>query len=143
METPQDLQVAGVHIPARLSDGRLMRIRYAPPGVTIPRISLAGLLADPGLARAFTGKVVFVGVTAPTAGDRLFTPYSPSKPMAGLEIHANAFETMAQRRFLTDAPQWAVVLLRGPAGGCRRPGLRVGPAVAGVPPAPRCWWPRT
>ena len=37
------------------------------------------------------------------------TPYSPSVPMPGLEIHANVFETIAQQRFLTDAPHAVVV----------------------------------
>ena len=40
--------------------------------------------------------------------------------MVGLEIHANAFETIAQRRFLTDVPSWLVlaasVLLVAAAG---------------------------
>lgn len=110
MESPEDLQVAGISIPARLASGRLMRIRYAPPGVTIPRVPLDRLLAEPRRAEAFSGKVVFVGVMAQNAvRDWLMTPYSPSIPMIGLEIHANAFETMAQQRFLTDVPGWIVL----------------------------------
>ena len=87
-----------------------MRIRYAPPYVKIPRVPLHRLLADPGLAAAFSGRVVFVGVTDQTAvKDWFMTPYSASRPMVGVEIHANAYETMAQRNFLTDAPNWAVL----------------------------------
>ena len=44
------------------------------------------------------------GVTSQTAAkDWLFTPYSTRTPMVGVEIHANAFETIAQGLFLTDA----------------------------------------
>lgn len=110
-ESPQDVQVGGVVIPASFAHGRLMRIRYVPPGMApIPRVALRELLADQRLAARFAGRVVFVGVTAQTAvRDWLMTPYNPSVPMMGLEIHANAFETIAQHRFLTDAPHWAVV----------------------------------
>jgi len=78
----------------------------------IPRISVKQLDADPAQAARFSNKVVFVGVTAQTAmRDRLMTPVSYEQMMPGVEIHANAFETMAQRLFLTDAPAWLEVLL--------------------------------
>lgn len=110
-ESPADVQVGDVVIPARFAGGRLMRIRYVPPNMEpIPRVSLRDLLADGRLASRFAGRVVFVGVTAQTAvRDWLFTPYAPSVPMVGLEIHANAYETIVQRRFITDAPSWAVL----------------------------------
>ncbi|MFB3825817.1 MAG: CHASE2 domain-containing protein [Bryobacteraceae bacterium] len=111
LESPDDLQVAGVVIPSPVAGGRLMRIRYVPPNMPpIPRATLQQVLNDPSAARIFAAKVVFVGVTAQTAvRDWLMTPYSPSVPMMGLEIHANAFETIAQGRFLTGAPHWAVL----------------------------------
>jgi signal transduction histidine kinase len=112
LESPQELEVAGVRIPAARDTGRALRIRYVPPGMPpIPRVSLKQLHDDPSLARQFAGKVVFAGVTAQTgARDRWVTPYS-AIPVPGLEINANAFETLAQQRFLTDAPAWAVLLL--------------------------------
>ena len=110
-ESPEDLRVAGLVIPASLARGRLMRIRYLPPNMPpVPRVSLQRLLAEHALASAFAGRVVFVGVTAQNAvRDWLFTPYSPSIPMVGVEIHANAFETLVQGMFLTDAPDWSVL----------------------------------
>ena len=109
VESPTDLDVGGRLIPSTQAGGRLMRIRYAPHSVEIPRVSLKALLADPSLAQKFAGKVVFAGVTSQTAAkDWLFTPYSAGKPMVGVEIHANAFETIAQGLFLTDAPPFAV-----------------------------------
>jgi len=111
LESPTDLDVGGRLIPSPRVDGRrLMRIRYAPRSMSIPRVSLKALLDDPRLAAGFSGKVVFAGVTAQNAAkDWLFTPYSAGTPMVGVEIHANAFETIAQGLFLTNAPQSAVL----------------------------------
>jgi signal transduction histidine kinase len=110
LESPNDLDVGGRLIPATREAGRLMRIRYAPPSMQIPRVSLKALLDNPRLAASFSGKVVFAGVTAQTAvRDWLFTPYSGGTPMVGVEIHANVFETIAQGLFLTDAPTSAVL----------------------------------
>jgi signal transduction histidine kinase len=101
LESPNDVEVAGTVIPlARTSAGRLMRIRYMPLG-SMPEVSMRSLLSNPQRAHEFAGKVVFVGVTAPELGDRLFTPYSNT---SGIEIHAAAFETIAQRLFLIDVP---------------------------------------
>ncbi|MEO8594409.1 MAG: CHASE2 domain-containing protein [Candidatus Solibacter sp.] len=79
---------------------RLMRVRFYPPDLTVPRVSVKRLLDNPALASEFTGKVVFVGVTANSEiHDRLFTPFGMTP---GTEINAAAFETMAQGSFLTD-----------------------------------------
>ncbi len=84
-------------------DGRFMRVRFVPPNMHgIPRISMEALLKDHALAQAFTGKAVFVGVTATTeVRDRLMTPVG-SKGTTGIEINAEAFETMAHGLFITD-----------------------------------------
>ena len=107
-----DVEIAGVLVPAkRTDDGRMMRVRYVPPGVTIPKVSLLRLLDDPSLAARFTNKAVFVGVTAETLGrDRLFTPYAVGRSTTGIEINASAFETIAQKLFLTDmGEQWVLL----------------------------------
>jgi len=110
VESPADLDVGGRLIPSTRAGGRLMRIRYVPPSVTIPRVSLQALLNDPHCASQFSGKVVFAGVTSQSAAkDWMFTPYSTHVPMVGVEIHANAFETIAQGLFLTDAPPLPVL----------------------------------
>jgi signal transduction histidine kinase len=107
LESPRDVEVGSLVIPAPAPD-RVLRIRYRPPDRPIPRISLARLRADRGLAKQFSGKTVFFGVTAQTAGDRQQTPYSPL-PMPGVEIHANVFETIANRLFLVDPPAGATL----------------------------------
>lgn len=114
IESPQSLQVGAetIPIPSRnvlsiqgveTGDGRLMRIRFVPPNMRpIPRVPMVKLLADPALASVFTGKAVFIGVTAITAvRDRLTTPVG-SRVTAGVEINAEAFETIANRLFITD-----------------------------------------
>jgi signal transduction histidine kinase len=104
-ESPDDLLIGATRIPSRDNDGRVMRIRYAPPSMGgIPRISIAELDRHPELAARFAGKVVFAGVTAQTVSDRWMTPYSNSVAMPGIEFHANAYETIARRMFLVDAP---------------------------------------
>jgi signal transduction histidine kinase len=48
--------------------------------------------------------VVFVGVTSQTAAqDRWMTPFSFGQVMPGVEIHAQAFETLARGEFLVSA----------------------------------------
>ena len=51
VESPADLDVGGRLIPASRADRRLMRIRYAPSSMHIPRVSLKDLLSDPGRCR--------------------------------------------------------------------------------------------
>ncbi|RPI10293.1 MAG: CHASE2 domain-containing protein, partial [Acidobacteriales bacterium] len=74
----------------------------SPDGSTvIPRVSIRELLEHPEKAELFRGKAVFIGVTAQSAArDRLMTPYGSARPMPGVEIHANAFETLMQGRFV-------------------------------------------
>jgi len=123
VESPDDLTVGSVRIPSAirdenhqrasraLPDQRMIRIRYVPPSMgRIPQISIAALDRDPSLASRFAGKVVFVGLTDQTAvQDRWMTPYSSSIFMPGVEIHANAYETIARRMFLVDAPPLLVL----------------------------------
>ena len=83
LQSPDDLQVGKTVIPAS-GQRRLMRVRYSPPSVVIPRVTVKQLFEDPALARRFTGKVVFAGVTAQTEHDRLFSPYSNGTPTSGI-----------------------------------------------------------
>ena len=112
VESPDDLQIGSIVIPAPRADSRSLRIRYLPPFPepgSVPRISFKELKADPRLAERMKDRVVFVGVTALSAAhDRLLTPYSYGATMPGVEIHANAFETLAHGRFFRDAPDSAV-----------------------------------
>jgi signal transduction histidine kinase len=112
LETPAALEVGALTIPAARSTARALYISYPEPRPdgqsSIAQISLKQLHDNPALARQFSGKVVFVGVTAQTAArDRLMTPYGAM--MTGVEIHSCAYETLATGEFLEPAPDIAVV----------------------------------
>jgi signal transduction histidine kinase len=106
-EYPDYLQLGPLAIPASQDEGRRLRIRYLPPAPDrssrIPRVSLKRLLEDPALAARFKDKVVFIGATAQSTSDKMMTPYTTFLQMPGVEIHAQAFETLSQGRFLLDA----------------------------------------
>jgi signal transduction histidine kinase len=89
---------------------RLMRVRFFPPGMPVPRLSLKKLLDDPSQAARLNGKAVFVGLTAQNVDvrDRLFTPLGR---VPGIEINAAAYETMARGMFLTDVPLYGEILI--------------------------------
>jgi signal transduction histidine kinase len=121
VEYPEKLMVGDAVIPVS-GNGRPMRVRFIPDGAPqedrIPLVSLAALIDNPAQVTAFTGKTVFVGVTAITGEvrDRVSTPYSNGRLMSGVELHANAFETMAQGLFLTDvADLWVLLFSLGVA----------------------------
>ncbi len=106
-ESPRDIDVGGTVIPARRQDSRLMYIRYREG---VPLVSMADILKDASVAERLRGKAVFIGATAQTvARDRLVTPLD--RMMSGVEIHAQAFETILGRDFLTPASLTLVVVV--------------------------------
>jgi len=113
VESPDDLEVGSLVIPSKMkteTDLRTIRVRYPPVAMGhIPWVSVAELDADPSLALRFSGKAVFVGVTALAAGDSWTTPYSNGNTTPGIEMHASEYETLAQKKFLVDAPFTGVV----------------------------------
>ena len=46
------------------------------------------------------GKIVLIGATAPGLHDEYFVPFSESGAMSGIEINANAIQTLLTQRFL-------------------------------------------
>jgi signal transduction histidine kinase len=109
LESPQDLQVGGEIIPAaRSAEGnRPLRVLFSRQAM--PEISLKDLVEKPALAGQFKDKTVFVGITSITgAQDRVRTPYENGR-IAGVEVHAQLFETLEGGRFLTDASNLAVL----------------------------------
>ena len=107
VESPGDLQVGSTVILAdRQGSGYPMLIRYLPPG-RIPTVPALGVERQRDLIR---DKTVFVGVTALSAAhDRLVSPSGDD--VSGVEVHAQAFETMAKGRFLSRAAQTSILLV--------------------------------
>ena len=123
-----ELQVGDAVVPA-VGNARVMRVRFSRFDQKLPSVSLAALFADPSKASVFAGKVVFAGVTSQT-DDRFFTPTSDEVLVNGVEINADAFETMAHGAHITDLNAGWVALfaiaLVAAAGGAFRflPGWR-------------------
>jgi signal transduction histidine kinase len=116
LETPDALLVGSTEIPAPRDNGRLLRIRFLPPrgaaSSGVVRISAADLIGPSSQLTLPANGVFFVGITAPSAArDRLMTPFSYGRTMQGVEIHANAFETLASRRFYHVPPALMTLLL--------------------------------
>ena len=108
LESPQDLQVGAELIPAprTAEQNRPMRVLYT---AGMPQISLKELVDHPDLLAKFSGKVVFLGVTSLSATrDRVVTPIGE---MAGVEVHAQVFDTLARGRFLTSPSALTVLVI--------------------------------
>jgi signal transduction histidine kinase len=114
-ESPDSIDVAGTRVPAPRPDARALYVRYGP----LPVVSVANL--DDRQLAALRGRAVFIGVTALSAArDRLMTPLGPPM-MTGVEIHANAFETLAGKDFIERAPvsfSLAIALALALTAGC-------------------------
>ena len=85
--------VRGQSVPAAAVAGNHAWIDYAGPPGTFPTYSMADVLHGRIPATAFAGKIVLVGVTAPIGKDVFVTSASPL-PMSGVEVQANAIETV-------------------------------------------------
>lgn len=105
-ETPRELELGALRIPSQ-TDGRPLYIRYREG---IPQISAAELLEKASTATALAGKAVFIGVTPQTAArDRLMTPLGYM--MSGVEIHAQAFETLIGGQYLRPISNTALLAM--------------------------------
>ncbi|MCW3004857.1 MAG: hypothetical protein JWQ20_4155 [Conexibacter sp.] len=80
-----------------------------PPG-TIPTYHFSDVREHRLPASAVRGKVVVVGMTAPTEQDMHPTPTVTDQLMSGPEVQANALWTVAHGLPLRTAPGWASVL---------------------------------
>ena len=110
LQSPNDIVAGPVTIPTMDGEEHTIRIRYPPFLKTgpFPQVSIAELDHDPGLARQFAHKAVFVGETV-QARDSWTTPYSNGNSTPGIEINASLYETLAGGSFLVDASSLAVV----------------------------------
>ncbi len=88
------------------------RLEFAGPPGTLPRISYAQLLEGNVPPATFAGKTVLIGATAVGLGDFLPTPVSAqAQPMSGVEVQANVWLSMRDKRLITLVPAWASALL--------------------------------
>lgn len=78
---------------------------------SLASVSLVDLLEGRADDALFADKIVLVGSTATGSTDRYFTPFNPLVQMSGVEIQANAVETLLQNRALVEQSRLNEVLL--------------------------------
>jgi adenylate cyclase len=106
------VQVAGRAVPT--NDDYELRVSYPPElsATTQETItSAADVLQGEITDDAFRDKIVFLGVTDVSLGDRLLTPVAKSTGLPGVLVHASAYDTMVGRVYLAPASTLEVVLL--------------------------------
>jgi CHASE2 domain-containing sensor protein len=96
------------------------------PG-TFRRISYHRLVRDPVAARELRGATVLVGIVDPTVPDFVRTPFARGGTMPGVEVLANAIETLLRGDAIHEVPVAVSVIVTVMAG------LLAGAFVA--------WWP--
>jgi signal transduction histidine kinase len=110
LESPDAIEVGSLRIPARRETSRAVRVLYRPLS-SLPEVSFHTLTSDPVALSKLAGKAVFVGITAQSASQDLhMTPSSFGQTMPGVEINANAYETLRAGTFLEDASPLTSVL---------------------------------
>ena len=104
-----DVQIEDLRVP--VDDGRFLVNFRGPPGTHATLVSLDVLRGDTDLSVQLKGRIVFVGVTDPSAEDLIATPFSGTQRMAGVEFHAAAADTILSDSFITTAPKYQEILM--------------------------------
>lgn len=94
-----------------LNQRSLMLVDFAGPARSYPTYSAAFIPLGDYPAEAFAGKIVMIGATSETLQDLYPTPYSATNLTPGVEIVANAVDTLLSGRYLRLAPPWTTLLL--------------------------------
>ena len=108
--SPNGLTFNGQNIP--LSQGR-MQINYLGPAGTYPTYSAANVADGIVLEEnpdVFRDKIVLVGATTDTLQDVHPTSFSSTRTTPGVEIIANAIDTIINNRYLREAAPWSSLL---------------------------------
>lgn len=90
--------------------GEFLRINYAGPPGSFRTVSFADILSGQTPPEALRDKIVIVGVTSVDLHDAQMTPFSLGREMAGIEIHANALDTILNRRYFHEVGNTGVGL---------------------------------
>ena len=91
-----------------------------PENRTFQQISFQSVLDGSAPPELLKGKIVLVGMTATAETDRYLTAVSAGRPMYGVEILANAIETIWSGRFIRQPGaglQLAILLILGTITG--------------------------
>ena len=94
-------------------DGRFLVNFRGGPG-THPTWQAGDVLrGDEDFSPRLKDKIVFIGVTDPSAKDLMPTPYSGTQRMAGEEFHAAAADTILSGSFIRVTPRYQRIILIG------------------------------
>ncbi len=105
--SPRAVTFCGRRVP--LQNGILL-VNFAGPPGTIPTYSAARLLLGDYPPEAFRDRIVLIGATSTTLQDVYPTPFSTQVRMPGVEIIANAVETLLSENYLRLPVPWVNVL---------------------------------
>ncbi len=94
-------------------DVHLMYVNYFAKPKQFTYISFSDLLAgnlvdQHGQLIDFRDKIVLIGPTAVDLQDQYLSPVSSGIMMSGVEIHANAIQTIIENKFLEDQSAWSL-----------------------------------
>jgi adenylate cyclase len=104
--TSTSIQFNGQEVPLRL--GQIL-INFAGPAETYPTYSASNVHDGVTLEEnpdAFRDKIVLIGATTVTMQDIYPTPFSAQIPMPGVEVVANAIDTLISGKYLHESPPW-------------------------------------
>ncbi|MEK7203203.1 MAG: adenylate/guanylate cyclase domain-containing protein, partial [Patescibacteria group bacterium] len=90
----------GLNIKSKALLASSPRIVYSGPPGAFARVPFWRVALKEIPAERFKDKIVLIGVTAPDLHDEQITPVSAGRPMSGVEIHANAINTILNNDFL-------------------------------------------
>ncbi|MEW5939896.1 MAG: adenylate/guanylate cyclase domain-containing protein [Chloroflexota bacterium] len=105
--TPTSLTFNGRTVP--LQGGRLI-VNFAGPPGTYPTYPAYRVALGDYPPETFRDKIVLIGATTLTLQDLYPTPFSAQTRTAGVEIVANAVDTLLQEKYLRETPLWADLL---------------------------------
>jgi signal transduction histidine kinase/CHASE2 domain-containing sensor protein len=85
-------------------------IRFVGDNESFPRVPAWQVLDGTADTARFTNQIALIGFTAEAIGDQWFTPFSVSgRKMSGVEIHANAIETLYSGRAIAETSSLLVL----------------------------------
>ena len=112
-ETPAsggDISI-GDDLVVKVVDGQFLVNFRGPPGTYPTLVARDILRGDKDYSGELEGKIVFIGVTAPSIEDLFPTPFSGTNRMSGVEYHAAAADTVLKGSYIRSTPGYQLLLI--------------------------------
>ncbi len=103
---------SGFELVPEVEKGQIL-INYSKGVHGFPLVSFSDLYHGKVPASYFKNKIVLIGATARAMQDIRFTPIDQKTPMPGIEIHANAIQTILDGAYLRHQSIWEFVAFTG------------------------------